>query len=63
MTASKVEVRVGSIILRQDGRNMVISAAHRGGLVSQGQVRIESADVDDFLKALNMYVTQRTEWA
>jgi hypothetical protein len=61
--ASQVEVRVGSIVLRQDGRNMIIDTAHIGGFVRGGKVVIEAGDVDDLLKALTIYVVQKTDWA
>lgn len=50
--------RVGSIIVRDYLGNTEIAAAHQGGIIRQGKVIIERADVFDLFVALRDHLRE-----
>lgn len=51
------ECRSGSIIVRDHQGNLEITCAHKGGIVHQGRVIIERADMHDLYAALHEYLS------
>jgi hypothetical protein len=51
--------RRGSMVVRDRMGNMEIIAAHQGGIVHEGRVVIEKADMFDLFAAMREYLIER----